>query len=269
VAGIKWWTRHRSRLREPEKRIIQEWPADSTPKVTILIALIAMTGSKIFGAMENWSAFVDDPLKMLLSPNDFAFYGGLTAALISMWLYYRRWGQERLRIMDALAPSALVGYAIGRLGCHVSGDGDWGIGNLRPKPFSWMPDWLWAYQYPHNILKQGVYMQGCDWGEYCYQLPAPVFPTPLYEFAGSFFFLAVLWMLRKRIKAAGRLTALYMMLMGAGRLLIEQMRVNISYSVWGLSITQAEFISILVIIIGAFLYIRAPHFAVNKNAAIL
>lgn len=263
---IRWWGRHQARLEQPEKRTIQEWPGDWTPRVTILSALIALVGAKIFAGLENWSAFTKDPVKALLSPNGFVFYGGLIAAFIVMWLYHRRWGPERVRIVDALAPALLLAYALGRIGCHISGDGDWGINNLQPNPVSWMPDWLWAYQYPHNILKQGIYMKGCDWGEYCYQLAVPVFPTPLYEFAMSILFLAVLRLLRNRIRTAGRIAALYLMMTGLGRLLIEQIRVNIAYFVGGISFTQAELVSLLLIISGLLLYIFAPRLSLNRTA---
>lgn len=267
AAGLLTSRPRRLRWRsDPEKKIIQEWPADWTPRVTILSALIALLGAKIFAAFENWSAFVKDPLKTLLSPAGFVFYGGLVAAFIIMWIYHRRWGQERFRIVDALGPSLLLAYGIGRLGCHVSGDGDWGINNLGPKPVSWMPDWLWAYHYPHNIIKQGIYMKGCDWGDYCYQLAAPVFPTPLYEFGISMLFLIVLRLLRNRIRIAGRIAALYLILTGVGRLLIEQIRVNISYFVGGVTFTQAELVSVLFILAGLMLYFIAPRLAINKRS---
>lgn len=109
-------------------------------------------------------------------------------------------------------------------------------------------------------------MKGCDWGEYCYQLAVPVFPTPLYEFAMSILFLAVLRLLRNRIRTAGRIAALYLMMTGLGRLLIEQIRVNIAYFVGGISFTQAELVSLLLIISGLLLYIFAPRLSLNRTA---
>ena len=63
-----------------------------------------------------------------------------------------------LRLADATAPGLLLAYGIGRIGCHVSGDGDWGIPNTLPKPgwLSWAPDWIWAYAYPNNVNRVGI-----------------------------------------------------------------------------------------------------------------
>src|SRR5690606_28502877 len=129
----------------------------------------------------------------------------------------------------------------------------------------WLPNWLWAYNYPHNILKQGIYIPGCDWGDYCYQLPVPVYPTPLYEFGGGLLLFVILWLLRKRIRVAGRLSGLYMILMGGGRLLVEGLRVNIDYYLGNFSFTQAELISVLMVTMGIALYIFAPFLNVNRS----
>ena len=75
----------------------------------------------------------------------------------------------------------MMGYGVGRMGCQFSGDGDWGIVNEAPKP-SWFifPDWAWAYEYPHNVLNEGVRMVNCV-GNHCMKLSPPVYPTPIYE----------------------------------------------------------------------------------------
>jgi prolipoprotein diacylglyceryltransferase len=91
-----------------------------------------------------------------------------------------------------MAPTMMFAYAFGRIGCQISGDGDWGIPNTHPKPFSWMPDWLWAYSYPHNVIGEGKPIAGCD-GPYCNELFPAVYPTPLYEIIACFILFAVLW----------------------------------------------------------------------------
>ena len=71
-----------------------------------------------------------------------------------------------IHVADAFAPAMMLSYGIGRIGCHVAGDGDWGIVNNYPKPFSWLPDWVWAYTYPNNVLGEGIQIPGCA-GQYC------------------------------------------------------------------------------------------------------
>ena len=58
-------------------------------------------------------------------------------------------------MLDIGGPGMMLAYSVGRIGCHMSGDGDWGIININPKPFSWLPDWLWAYTYPNNVAIEG------------------------------------------------------------------------------------------------------------------
>src|SRR5690606_13982566 len=84
------------------------------------------------------------------------------------------------QLADIGSLGMLVAYGVGRLGCHLSGDGDWGIVNNRDKPFRWLPDWAWSFDFPHNVIHQGVPIPGCT-GPYCYVLPEGVFPTSLYE----------------------------------------------------------------------------------------
>ena len=114
-----------------------------------------------------------------------------------------------LVVMDAVAPALMVGYGVGRIGCQLSGDGDWGIANTAAQPDWWfLPDWMWAYTYPHNVLNEGVRIAGCEW-QYCYELSPAVYPTPFYETIMAFIIVGILWILRKRIKPAGTLFFVY------------------------------------------------------------
>ena len=84
-----------------------------------------------------------------------------------------------------MAGPLMLAYGIGRIGCHMSGDGDWGISNLKPKP-EWkklLPDWMWAYTYPNNVIRAGEPMDTCldPLRVYCYELSTPVYPTAVYE----------------------------------------------------------------------------------------
>ncbi|CAI8354932.1 MAG: Prolipoprotein diacylglyceryl transferase [Bacteroidetes bacterium MED-G17] len=137
------------------------------------------------------------------------------------------------------------------MGCHTSGDGDWGIVNTQDKPdwLSWLPDNLWSYNYPNNVLKKCNPYQGeeyfqhiCDFSETPY-LIAPVYPTALYEVLMAIGIFAFLWFIRKKINTAGIIFFIYLFFNGLERFLIEKIRVNSTYDLLGMKITQAEIIS--------------------------
>jgi len=142
----------------------------------------------------------------------------------------------------------------------VAGDGDWGVDNLSPKPnwMSFLPDWFWSYRYPHNVVNEGIPIPNCE-GHHCFILQNPVFPTPLYESIvciGLFFFL---WGMRKKFTTTGMMFSVYLLLNGIERFLVEQIRVNSKYHVAGIDFTQAQLISLCLILLGTFgiFYCRA------------
>lgn len=101
---------------------------------------------------------------------------------------------------------------------------------------------------------------GCT-GLHCAMLPVPVFPTPLYEITTCLILFGVLWYLRKRIFRPGLLTAIYLIMNGTERFLIELIRVNTKYDILGIRPTQAELISLLLIMAGVVLigYVHRKH----------
>ena len=159
-------------------------------------------------------------------------------------------------LVDTSVLPLLIGYALGRMGCQLSGDGDWGIVNLAPKPnmLAFIPDWMWSYQYPHNVINDGISIPGCV-GPHCMQLPQPVYPTPLYESMMSFAAFGLFWMIRKRVVIPGLLFAYYLIFNGAERFLIELIRVNTEYNIMG-GVTQAQIISTLLFITGIAYAVR-------------
>ncbi len=264
-AGLKWWEKNKSKLAKPEDRKMKVWPSDRIGDITIIAAAGGFVGAKIFDNLENWDRFIQDPIGNLFSPSGLTFYGGLIVATLSLWYYFHKNGIPFIKVADAAGTTLLLSYGLGRVGCQVSGDGDWGIISHHEKPFSWMPDWIWAYDYPHNVNMEGVPIQGCDWGNYCTHLAMPVFPTPLYEIVISLILFAVLWSIRKKITTTGRMFAIYLILNGLERFFIEKIRVNTTYNLFGFHPTQAEIISIFLIILGAILYVRAPKIWNKQN----
>ncbi len=221
--------------------------------ITILAAISGIVGARLFSILEseeNIRAFIKDPLDQLLSGSGLAIYGGLILAFIVVYMYVRRKGMTPIHVMDAVAPALIMGYAVGRLGCQFSGDGDWGIVNLQSMPAWWfLPEWAWSYTYPHNVLNDGIPIEGCQW-EYCRELPQGVYPTPIWETFFSLIIFGILWMLRKRVRIAGVLFFLYVFLNGVERYFIEKIRTNPDINVLGMEATQAEYVSGLLILTG-------------------
>ncbi len=196
-----------------------------------------LVGARLFHILEYPREFLEQPMAMLLSRSGFTILGGLIVGLIVSLLYCRSRGARIPVMFDAGAPALMLAYAIGRIGCQISGDGDWGIAaDLAAKP-DWLPTWLWAQTYTGNVA--GVTIE-----------PPGVYPTPLYEVAMSAIAFAVLWSLRKHAHQRGWLFAVYVLLVGLERILIEFIRVNTTYDLFGYAVTQAQIISVLCIAAG-------------------
>jgi prolipoprotein diacylglyceryl transferase len=224
--------------------------------IVTIAAISGIIGARLFSILEYPEDFLKNPFKTIFSTSGFTFYGGLIFGSIAVLLYAKKINLKTVHLLDSVAPALMISYAIGRIGCHLSGDGDWGIDNLAPKP-SWMyafPDWLWSYNYPHNVIKEGVKIFGCD-GEYCTILQNPVFPTPLYEIIVCTFLFIILWVFRKRIKISGVLFSLYLILNGLERFFIEKIRIDSEFKLMGFWMKQAELIALTLIFVGFFLII--------------
>ncbi|MEO6218951.1 MAG: prolipoprotein diacylglyceryl transferase family protein [Ginsengibacter sp.] len=304
---FKYREKNKQKLAKPEKRIIRIWPHDRVGDIVIFALIFGILGAKLFDNLENWDRFIQNPLGNLLSPSGLTFYGGLICAGIAICIFARKKEINLLHLTDAIAPAMMIAYAIGRIGCQVAGDGDWGIYNsayisdtpghvvvATPQQFqnklkenstyllngsitepsgittnvtdrhaetlekvphksfhgpSFLPDWMFAYTYPHNVNEDGILLPSCE-EKYCRALPQPVFPTPFYETLICGLIFLFLWLIRKKITTPGIMFSLYLILNGVERFFIETIRVNSTYSIFGLHPTQAELISAILIIAG-------------------
>jgi len=219
-------------------------PYELMGNIVGIAAIGGILGAKIFHNLENIDELMADPIGSLISFSGLTFYGGLIVAAIGILLYVRQYKISAWHMCDSAAAGLMLAYGMGRLGCHLSGDGDWGIDNLMPKPewLSAFPDWVWAYSYPNNVLNEGIPIAGCV-GAHCNQLPNPVFPTPLYESIICIGLFGLLWGIRKNFTIPGTFFMFYLFLNGIERFLIEKIRVNTTYSIFEYKITQAELIS--------------------------
>lgn len=254
-AWLKWYEKNKQKLDKPEKRTVRIWPQDRVGEITIIALIFGLLGAKLFDIFENWSDFLKHPSAYIFSAQGLTFYGGLICAALAIWWYAKRHKIGFWHLNDAMAPTMMLAYSLGRIGCQISGDGDWGIENTSPKPFSWLPDWMWSYTYPHNVNEVGVKIAGCTDIKYCNELPVGVYPTPFYEIVACFIIFLLIWSVRKKFKIPGTLFALYLILNGIERFLIEKIRVNTRIDLLGFHPTQAEVISSLLFLSGVVLWV--------------
>jgi phosphatidylglycerol---prolipoprotein diacylglyceryl transferase len=219
------------------------FPEEVVGDLLLLAVIAGFVGARIFHILEYPIEFMSNPWGMIFTRSGFTYYGGLIVGILVGVSYLRHRKLAIAPFCDAVAPALILGYAIGRLGCQLSGDGDWGISaNMALKP-EWIPGWLWAQTYENNIL--GVVI-----------VPPGVYPTPIYECAMGVGSFVILWGARKHTFQAGWLFSLYLVLTGIERIVIEQIRVNSSTSIFGISVTQAEAISGVSILLGVLGLIR-------------
>jgi prolipoprotein diacylglyceryltransferase len=252
-AYMRYREKEKQRLPEPELVEQNVHPYQLVGNITLIAAGGGLAGAKLFDGLENYKDFFQHPAQYLFSFSGLTMYGGLIVGTISVLYYAHKKGLSLIHLIDAAAPGIMIAYSIGRIGCQLAGDGDWGIANLAPKPgwMSFLPNWMWAFNFPHNVVNDGSPIPGCV-DVHCNALDIPVFPTPFYEtvMCGILFF--VLWGIRKKIKTPGVLFCVYLMMNGVERFLIELIRVNIKYDIFGIQITQAQIIAPVLFLLGLF-----------------
>lgn len=217
-------------------------------EITLLAIVFGIIGSKLFHLFENWDAFLQDPIGMAFSPGGLTFYGGLILATLAIWIYVRRKKIPFLVIADATSPSLILAYGIGRIGCHLAGDGDYGIPTSLP----------WGTDYSHGTVPPSVMFRGTEIAKHYPNgiVPdnTPLHPTPIYEFLAAVIIFYILWRLRKKGWADGKLFMSYLIFAGVERFLVEIIRLN-PRLLFGL--TEAQLISIVMVVVGTvgFVYL--------------
>jgi phosphatidylglycerol:prolipoprotein diacylglycerol transferase len=171
----------------------------------------------------------------LLSGAGQVWYGALLGGLATAFLMARRLGIRLPVFLDAVAPGIPIGHALGRIGCHLAGDGDWGT----------------VTDHPWGVAYENAYI---GW-------PHPpgvrVHPTPLYEAAAYVAIFALLWASRRRLEPRpGALLALYLLLAAPTRFAIEGIRVNPEV-LW--SLTQAQLLSLALFTTAALWLLLSPR----------
>jgi prolipoprotein diacylglyceryltransferase len=167
-AGYSYYTTYQDAQKvkgKTQREVIQNiQPSDLMWNITAIAGISGILGAKLFHNLEYLDDLMRDPIGSLLSFSGLTFYGGLIVATIAVLYYTNKHKIPTKHMIDAAAPALMLAYAMGRVGCQLSGDGDWGIVNLAPKPewMSFLPNWMWSYNYPHNVIDEGVQIAGCN-----------------------------------------------------------------------------------------------------------
>jgi phosphatidylglycerol:prolipoprotein diacylglycerol transferase len=211
------------RLREIEKPV--DWAYE-----LIFSALVGgLVGARVDYIVQNWDSAKDDLLGSLFSGSGLVWLGGVVGGAIGVLLWAWRRGFLGLALLDLCAPGLALGYAIGRIGCQVSGDGDYGKASDLP----------WAMAYPHGTKPIDTKVQ----------------PTPIYESLAMGLLALLLWRLRDRVRP-GILFAMWLVLSGLERVLVEIIRRNDSVL---LGLTLPQLISIAMAAVGVAWLARAER----------
>jgi phosphatidylglycerol:prolipoprotein diacylglycerol transferase len=196
-------------------------PADWAYEITFAALLGGVIGARGYYVIQNYDQVKHDLIGSIFSGSGLVWYGGAIGGAIGVIAWMRWRGALRLWAFDMCATALALGYAIGRIGCQVSGDGDYGIRSSLP----------WAMGYPHGTLPTppGVRVQ----------------PTPIYETVAMCLLTYLLWKLRNRVRP-GVVVALYLVGSGLERFLVEFIRRN-KEVVAGLTAPQVESLVLLAI----------------------
>jgi len=214
--------------------------ADAFTMITVA-GLLGILGAKLYHLLETPSEFFANPLPLLFSRYGFAWFGGFLGGFGALLVLRWRAKLPLWEFLDACSPAASFGYAIGRIGCFLSGDGDYGRPTSLP----------WGMSFPNGVVPTT---------ETCVQWGSPadcrVHPAPLYELLIWSVIGLLLWRLGARIlkdpRRAGEIFCYYLVLTGVARFLVEMIRIN---PPWILGLSNAQVASALSVIGGLILLV--------------
>jgi len=181
-------------------------------------------GARLFLIPTAWDIFVSNPIGFLLSGSGWVWYGGIIGGGLAMTRLAKQRQLSMLTLGDIASPALAIGLAIGRIGCQLSGDGDYGIPTTVP----------WCMSYPEGVVPT----TDC------------VHPTPIYEMLACFALFAYLWRRQAAQPRDGDVFGRYLIASGVIRFLIETVRRN---PAWFLGLTTAQAISVVLVVLGATL----------------
>jgi phosphatidylglycerol:prolipoprotein diacylglycerol transferase len=211
----------------------RRWQIDGDAISIVAVSTVAgVIGSKLWHVLETPHALMAHPADLLFDRAGFAWYGGLIVGILTLLWQARVYKLGPLRMLDLASPAAAIGYGVGRLGCLVSGDGDYGIPTKLP----------WGMSFPHGLVPTDQ----------------RVHPTPIYELLGAILITWILWRQGspERPRPMGQITGEYLVLTGIARFLVEFIRIN-PRILWGMSNAQFASMGAMVVGFGLIMIARA------------
>ena len=204
-----------------------------------IAGLSGLVGARLYHVLESPRELMADP-SLLVSRFGFAWFGGFLGGFVALIFLAKYYRIPALAFMDLCSPAAAVGYAIGRIGCLLSGDGDYGVPTKLP----------WGMSFPNGVVPT----------------TERVHPTPIYEFLIWMLIAVMLWQLGKKTLGAeppGKVFCAYLILTGVARFLIEFIRIN-PKSFLGMS--NAQTASLVSVLLGIILVVRIQSNEQKGNA---
>jgi len=204
------------------------YDVDLAYDLTLYAYVGGWVGARLFLIPTGWQYFTENPISFLLSSSGWVWYGGLLGGVVAAWILAQRRRISLLALADMAAAPLAMGLAIGRIGCQLSGDGDYGVPTDLP----------WGMSFPNGVVPT----------------TERVHPTPVYEMLACFAIFAYLWRRRLRNPPIGDLFGRYLILSAIVRFLIETVRRNPN---WLFGLTTAQWLSIGLTAVGVWLVRRA------------
>jgi phosphatidylglycerol:prolipoprotein diacylglycerol transferase len=195
-------------------------------------AVGGLLGARLWVIADDFGEFVRAPMSFVLTGAGFVWYGGLLGGLIAVSWFIHRHRLPWLLTTDCLAVALPLGHAIGRIGCQLAGDGDWGAETTLPWGMAYT-DAIIGWQYPPGVR---------------------VHPAPLYEAALYTLIFAILWRLRLRLSGGGALLGAYFVLSGIARFAVEFVRIEPRVLA---GMTEAQLFSAAIVVAGTVMIVRA------------
>lgn len=216
-------------------RNFRRWKIDGDAIGIVAICTVAgVIGSKLWHVLQEPHELMAHPAATLFDRAGFAWFGGLVAGVLMLMWQGRKYRIGGVAMLDLATSCAAVGYGVGRIGCLVSGDGDYGKPTTLP----------WGMAFPDGLVPTpaGIRVQ----------------PTPIYEFLAALFIAWLLWRRGSpdRPKPVGQLTGEYLIYTGIARFLVEFIRINPPIY-WGM--TNAQMASIGSVLAGVLLMLWAQR----------
>jgi phosphatidylglycerol:prolipoprotein diacylglycerol transferase len=214
---------------------------DLAERMITWAAVGGIVGARVGYLVSFPTELLEHPIQTIFSGAGFVFHWGLIGGAFSVWLLVRRVGENFWELADLTAIALVIGYAVGRIGCQLSGDGDYGIPSTLP----------WAMGYPLGVVptNPGVTVH-----------PAPVYET--FMALGIAFILSTK-LIRDRFQHPGQLFGVYLVLIAVERFLVEGVRIE---PVVLPPFTQAQLVSLAELVCG-FLLLLFPRRTVSPEAS--